>query len=75
MTLSELDVGDRATVTGIQGSGPVVDRIMQLGLLPGTSVELVRRAWSGDPLEIRLLGYSLSLRRSEASLVEIREGS
>lgn len=71
MTLADLKPGDKARVTGFLAMSPVVQRIMQLGLLPGGEVEVVRRAPAGDPIEIRILGYSLSLRREEARLVEV----
>jgi len=58
-------------VTAIVANGPLLQRLMQLGLVEGTEVELVRRAPAGDPIEFRVLGYSLSLRRAEARLVEI----
>ncbi|MEM7017372.1 MAG: FeoA family protein, partial [Pseudomonadota bacterium] len=72
MTLAELKPGQKATVVGFeQSDGPSMHRIMQLGLLENTEVELIRKAPTGDPVEIRLLGYSLSLRKSEAQMVLI----
>lgn len=46
-------------------------RLLELGLLPGTAVRVVRRAPLGDPIELRLRNYSLSIRREEAALIEI----
>lgn len=71
MTLDKLDIGTTATVTSIDGDGPLIQRLMALGLLEGTEVVVIRRAIGGDPLEIETMGYALSLRRSEASHVSV----
>ena len=71
-TLDQLAIGDRAVVQRVDCAPRVGCRLMEMGLLPGTRIELVRRAPFGDPLEIRLRGYLLSLRRSEASGVALR---
>ncbi len=64
--LAELPLGTRAVVRHVDGPRPVALRLMELGLLPGTIVTVHRRAPLGDPLELRLRGYALSIRRSEA---------
>ena len=71
MTLDQLKIGQRATITAIIDTGPLAQRLMSLGLLEGTDVAMKRRALGGDPLEIDVMGYALSLRRSEASLITI----
>ncbi|MGC4001720.1 MAG: FeoA family protein [Pirellulales bacterium] len=71
-SLSDLAVGERAVVSALHGQGGVGARLLEMGLIPGTSVELIGRAPLGDPLEFRLRGFLLSLRKSEAALVEIR---
>ena len=71
-TLDQLAIGDSAVVHRVDCAPRVGCRLMEMGLLPGTRVEMVRRAPFGDPLEIRLRGYLLSLRRSEASGVALR---
>ena len=68
-TLAELKPGQRGVIAGFTATGPLVQRMMQLGLLEGSEVEVIRRAPAGDPIEIRVLGYSLSLRRSEARTI------
>jgi ferrous iron transport protein A len=70
--LGALALGERAVVESLAIERPVARRLMELGLLPGTVVELVRRAPLGDPLEISLRGYRLSLRKSEAARVVVR---
>jgi len=67
--LSELAVGSRATVRGLPGQGAAVLRLREMGVLPGTIIMLVRTAPLGDPLEIQVRGYSLTLRKSEAEHV------
>ncbi len=71
MTLDELKVGQAGTITGLEGQGPVVQRLMALGLLAGSLVRITRRAIGGDPLEVQVMDYALSLRREEARRVTI----
>ncbi len=71
MTLDELAQDDRARVTGVAGSDGVSLRLMEMGLTPGAIVRLVGTAPLGDPLELEIRGYRLSLRRSEASRVSV----
>ena len=66
-TLDQLPIGNRAIVRRVDCDRRVGCRLMEMGLLPGTSVEMVRRAPLGDPLKIRLRGYLLSLRQVEAA--------
>jgi ferrous iron transport protein A len=73
VTLGDLRVGERATVLRLSIERPVARRLMELGLLPGTSVDVVRVAPLGDPIEIALRGYRLSIRRSEAARVEVTD--
>lgn len=71
VTLAELRAGESGTITGFISENAVTARLMQLGVLEGEHVDVIRRAPAGDPIEIRILGYSLSLRGSEASLVRV----
>lgn len=70
-TLNELDPGQKATITAVTGDGPLVQRLMALGILEGSTVSITRKALGGDPVEIEIMGYSLSLRLKEASLIEV----
>ena len=70
-TIADLKPGQRARLTGYAEMSPTVQRLMHLGLLKGVVVSLTRRALTGDPIEIRVLDYSLSLRRREAALLEV----
>jgi len=70
-TLDTLAPGASARVTALLGSGPLHQRLLEMGLFEGTDVEVVRFAPLGDPMEILVQGYHLSLRKSEAALVEV----
>ena len=72
MTLDELKPGQRATILRIVGDGPLVQRLMALGMLEGSEVAITRRAIGGDPVEVQVMGYALSLRREEARRVEVQ---
>ena len=67
--LSDLAVGATALVREFPKNGPAFVRLREMGLLPGTSVLLVRAAPLGDPLEIKVRGYNLTLRKSEAAQI------
>ncbi len=69
--LSDLAVGSRAIVHGFPGQGAAFLRLREMGVLPGTSITLVRTAPLGDPLEIQVRGYSLTLRKSDAEHVTV----
>jgi len=71
MTLSKLPAGVNAKVTAINGEGAVSRRLMEMGIIPGVSVRLVKSAPFGDPIEVRILGYSLAIRKNEADSVEV----
>lgn len=73
MKLSELAVGASAVVREFPKTGPAFVRLREMGLLVGTRVTLVRTAPLGDPLEIKLRGYNLTLRKSEAEHVLVDE--
>jgi Fe2+ transport system protein FeoA len=69
--LSELKIGERGKINGITGSGGLHRRILDMGVIPGTVVEVERVAPMGDPIWIRLRGYQLSLRKEEAAKVNV----
>jgi ferrous iron transport protein A len=71
MKLSELTVGSSAVVRELPRSGSASIRLREMGLLAGTRLTLVRTAPLGDPLEIKLRGYLLTLRKSEADHIEV----
>lgn len=69
--LHQLRPDQAAIVTDLQTRGPIRQRLMALGLLPGVEVTLTRRAPLGDPIAIRVHGFELSLRRAEAATVGV----
>lgn len=70
-TLAALSIGQSGRVQRVGGSGTLRRRLMELGLVAGATVTLVRVAPLGDPLQIRVRGYDLAMRRAEAQLVEL----
>ena len=70
-TLDQLKPGQRATVKKIRGKGGIRRRILDMGVTKGTSIEMIKTSPMGDPVEFRLRGYSLSLRKAEAQMIEI----
>lgn len=69
VTLRDLRPGQSAVVSGWSAEPPA--RLLEMGLLPGTTVCVVRRAPLGDPIDVRLRGYHLTLREDEAAVVEV----
>ena len=72
-TLKDAKVGQTLTIKKLHGSGAVKKRIMDMGLTKGTEVYVRKVAPLGDPLEVTLRGYELSLRKSEAENVLVEE--
>jgi Fe2+ transport system protein FeoA len=71
ITAEKIPPGSSATITGISGDVLVKRRLMEMGVLPGSLLKLVRWAPLGDPAECQVRGYKLSLRRSEAALISV----
>ncbi len=69
--LADLAVGDEARVTAVNGEGRVTNRLLEMGVVPGATVSVVKAAPFGDPIQVRVLGYSLAMRRSEAEMIEV----
>ena len=70
-TLREVKVGDTATVVKLPGEGATKRRIMDMGLTKGTEVYIRKVAPLGDPVEITIRGYELSIRKADAELIEV----
>ena len=70
-TLSNLPVGSEARVVSVNANNGVARRIMEMGVIPGVTVSVVKAAPFGDPIEIRVRGYSLAMRRTEADAIEV----
>ncbi len=70
--LSQLSVGEKATVAAVRGEGAVRRRLFDMGITPGAEIFLRKKAPLGDPIEVSLRGYELTLRKSEAANVEMK---
>lgn len=71
MTLDQLSIGASGIITTVGGDGPLRCRLLDMGLIPRTIVTLQKIAPLGDPIEIRLRGYELTLRLEDAQKIEI----
>ena len=72
MLLSELKKGESANVLAIKGTGALRHHLLDMGLTPGVRVTLQKTAPMGDPLEIHLRGYALTLRKDDAAKITLR---
>ncbi len=69
--LSQMSLGQKGRILEVAGNGEICHRLLELGLTPGSMVEMVRFAPLGDPIDIKIRGYHLSLRRHEADVVKV----
>ena len=74
LPLDTLPLNREARVVSVEGSGPVAKRLMEMGIVPGAPVSVIRSAPLGDPIEIRIRGYHLALRRGEARTIQVTSG-
>jgi Fe2+ transport system protein FeoA len=70
-SLAHLPVGVQARVIAVTGSSAVARRLMEMGVVPGAPVRVIKTAPLGDPMEIRVRGYHLALRRTEAQTITV----
>jgi ferrous iron transport protein A len=70
-TLDQLIPGQVATVKKVGGDGPIRRRILDMGVTNGTGIEMVKSSPLGDPVEYKVRGYRLSLRKAEARVIEV----
>lgn len=71
MTLKETKIGQTVTVKKISGTGAVKRRIMDMGVTKGTEIHVRKVAPLGDPIEVTVRGYELSLRKADAEIIEV----
>lgn len=71
MTLNELRLGESGTITKVNGEGIVRDRLLDMGLTPKTEIFLRKCAPLGDPMELTLRGYELTIRKEDAKMIQI----
>lgn len=74
-SLSNLQPGERGVVTKVSGSGPIHRRIIDMGIVPGTTLKVEKFAPLGDPMEIKVKGFNLSLRKMEADTIQVEVAS
>ena len=74
MTLNELPVGKAAVITKVGGAGVLRCRLLDMGLIPKTKIVITKVAPMGDPIELRLRGYTLTIRIEDAKNIEVKEG-
>ncbi len=70
-SLTNLPIGSEARVISVNGSSDISRRIMEMGVIPGVTVSVVKAAPFGDPIEVRVRGYSLAMRKTEADAIEV----
>ena len=71
MTINDLQIGEQGCISRVGGEGPLRLRFLDMGLIPGTKVKLQQVAPMGDPIQILVRGYELTIRRDDAKLIEI----
>lgn len=71
LTLKEIQVGQRVRVVKLHGQGPVKRRIMDMGITKGIEIYVRKVAPLGDPVEVTVRGYELSLRKDDAEMIEV----
>ena len=71
MTLGDVAVGTTASVVKLNGGGPVRRRIMDMGITKGAAVSVVKVAPFGDPIQLTVRGYELTLRKEDAKMIEV----
>jgi len=72
-TLKDAKPGENARVVKINGGGPIKRRIMEMGITKGVDIYVRKVAPLGDPIEITIRGYELSLRKADAELIEVEK--
>lgn len=72
-TLRDVKIGETVTVKKLHGSGPVKRRIMDMGLTKNTAVYVRKVAPLGDPIEVTVRNYELSIRKADAEMIEVEE--
>ena len=73
MTLKELEIGSSAVITAVGGEGALRQHFLDMGVIPGAEIKLVKLAPMGDPMEFQIHGYELTLRLDDAEKIEIAD--
>jgi len=75
MTLRDLKTGEQAVITRVNGSGPLRLRLLDMGIIPNTKIMVRKTAPLGDPIQICLRGYELTIRKDDAAMIEVEKAS
>ena len=75
MTIDNLKIGQEGTIAAVGGEGALRLRLLDMGLIPGTRVRLQKVAPMGDPIQILIRGYELTIRRDDARKITLKEGA
>ena len=70
-TLDKLPIGKRGTIEKVNGEGPLRCRLLDMGLIPRTKVKVMKVAPMGDPIQIHLRGYDMTIRKEDAAMIEL----
>ena len=73
MTVDDLKIGESGVITTVGGEGALRLRFLDMGLIPGTKVRLQKVAPMGDPIQIHVRGYELTIRRDDARMITLQE--
>ena len=75
MTLAQLPVGKEGVIEAVGGAGNLRCRFLDMGLIPGTKVKVLKMAPMGDPIQIHLRGYDITIRKEDGDKIILKEGS
>ena len=75
MTLAQLPVGKEGVIETVGGEGNLCCRFLYMGLIPGTKVKVLKMAPMGDPIQIHLRGYDITIRKEDGEKIVLKEGS
>lgn len=73
MTVNDLRIGQQGVISTVGGEGALRLRFLDMGLIPGTTVRLQKVAPMGDPIQIQVRGYELTIRREDAKMITLKE--
>ena len=73
MTINDLQIGQQGIISAVGGEGALRLRFLDMGLIPGTRVLLQKVAPMGDPIQIQVRGYELTIRREDAKMIDLQE--
>ena len=73
MTLREIEIGKKAIITAVGGEGAFRNRLLDMGLIPRTEIMKIKVAPTGDPIQISVRGYELTLRNEDAGFIDVEE--